>query len=165
MFWGRKEEPPPRDWRLLSTIGLWILTTLLFALSIPIAAILSSALVSFVVLGAAVLATAFIWAFGGRNWRDEKSERLGREAAEAENAQLRAQVEELASQVEALETMRRYERRAGIFNDEPQTDPLQNEEFAVVVEETISAPAAVFASETAAKIRSRFKNDKQKIAS
>ncbi len=160
MFWGRKEEPPPRDWRLLSTLGLWMLTMLLFALSVPIAAILGSALVSFVVLGAAVLATAFIWAFGGRNWQDEKRERLGREAAEVENEQLRAAVEELASQVEALETMRRYERRAGIFDDAPQ-----DEANVVAPEETIVPPASVFASESVTKIRSRFKGDKQKIAS
>ena len=158
MFWRRKEEPPPRDWRLPSTIGLWILTTLLFALSIPIAAILGSALVSFAVLGAAVLATAFIWAFGGRNWQDEKRERLGREAAENENAQLRAAVAELESQVEALETMRRYERRAGIFNDAPQ-----NEETAGASEGTISAPEII--SQSVTKIRARFKGDKQKIAS
>ena len=158
MFWRSKEEPPPRDWRLPSTIGLWILTILLFALSIPIAAILESALISFAVLGAAVLATAFIWAFGGRSWQDEKRERLARETAETQNAQLRAQVAELESQVEALETMRRYERRAGIFNDAPQ-----NEET-VAVEENISAPS-VLISQSVTKIRSRFKGDKQKIAS
>lgn len=165
MFWRRKEEPPPRDWRLLATIGIWMLTTLLFALSIPIAAILGSALVSFVVLGAAVLATMFIWALGGRSWQDEKRERLGREAAELENAQLRAQIEELAAQVEALETMRRYERRAGIFNvnDVPTDEEIVTAEEETLRAETLSAPEVV--SQTVTKIRARFKGDKQKIAS
>ena len=164
MFWGRKEEPPPRDWRLLATIGIWILTTLLFALSIPIAAIVGSALISLVVLGAAVLATLFIWALGGRNWQDEKRERLGREAAETENAQLRAQVEELVAQVEALETMRRYERRAGVFggNDAPTEEEIVAAQEILSVE-TLSAPEMV--SQTVTKIRARFKGDKQKIAS
>lgn len=159
MFWRRKEEPKPRDWRPLSTIGIWMLSVPLFGLSIPLGHITHSADVSILVLAATTISTAFVWAFGGRNWQDEKRERLGRQAAEQQNEQLRAQVEELTTQVEALETMRRYERRAGIFDEEPPTENFADSP------DPFAPPTAVYTSASPPKTRARGRNYQQKIAS
>jgi hypothetical protein len=65
-FWMKNQPPRESDGRLKGTVIVWVFATMLFTVSIPVAALMQSALLPLVVLGGATLATALVWLLGNR---------------------------------------------------------------------------------------------------
>ena len=105
-----KRHEPPRHPRPKATFAIWALSLLMMGPGVAITLATQSAAFPFAVLGAGVLSTLGVWAFGDRaRARDARQDTALRQSRE-EVAALQSTVEEMRERLECLETISRYER-------------------------------------------------------
>jgi hypothetical protein len=134
MFFWMRPKPQESDGRLKGTVIIWIFATLLFALSVPIAALMHSALLPLVVLGGAAFATTVVWMLGNRK-----------------QTATQKRVEELEERIANLEMLM-------CFSHRNEDDPV------AFLEDDIGEGLTSAVQPTAQRVRAKINYSRQKVA-
>ncbi len=98
---SQPSKSKPSDERAKAVGGVWRAAIAMLALSIPLCAILRSAMIPIAVIVGAALVTLYVWSNGG----------AGKDAEPSENEALREKIKELEERLANVEVINRFEDR------------------------------------------------------